>query len=76
MSDAFDGHTRVWLHSRKGRIIGEVVAQDDTWTHIRLTEDAWADVRRRHRHEAGTVQTYRTEFLEAVNTKNPYRRAS
>ena len=52
-----------WLHRRKGRIVGEVVGQDDTWTHIRLSEDAWADVRRRHLYAAGTVQTYRTEFL-------------
>lgn len=54
---------RVWLHSRKGRIVGEVVGRDDTWTQIGLAEDAWADVRRRRRHEAGTVQTYRTELL-------------
>jgi len=53
----------VWMHRRKGRIVGDVVGQDDTWTRIRLSEDAWADVRRRHLDEAGSVQTYRTNLL-------------
>lgn len=53
----------VWLHKRKGRIVGEVVDQDDTWTRVRLAEDAWSDVRRRHLDEAGSVQVYRTAFL-------------
>ncbi|GAA3730222.1 hypothetical protein GCM10022239_03520 [Leifsonia bigeumensis] len=54
---------QVWHHQRKGRIVGEIVRQDDTWTHIRLSEDAWADVRKRHLDPSGTVQTYRTEYL-------------
>lgn len=29
----------VWQHSRKGRIEGVVVREDDTWVDVRLTGD-------------------------------------
>lgn len=29
----------VWIHSRKGRIEGEVVREDDTWMTVKLTGD-------------------------------------
>lgn len=54
---------RVWYHTTKGRIAGEVVGSDDTWTHIRLSENAWADVRHQHLDPPGSVQTYRTSRL-------------
>ena len=54
---------------RKGRIVGEVVAQDDTWTSVELAEDAWADVRKRHLNPAGSVQRYRTELLVEMEAK-------
>jgi hypothetical protein len=28
-----------WMHSRKGRIVGEVVRQDHTWMWVRLSGD-------------------------------------
>lgn len=30
----------VWQHTRRGRIEGELLRQDDTWMHIRLTADS------------------------------------
>lgn len=31
---------RTWSHSRKGRIVGRVVNEDDVWAEIELTEDS------------------------------------
>lgn len=53
----------VWLHQRRGRIVGEIVSRNDPWVNILLTEDAWADVRHRHIAPAGTVITLRESFL-------------
>ncbi|MBO0883296.1 MAG: hypothetical protein J2P17_23765 [Mycobacterium sp.] len=30
------GRAEIWMHSRKGRIAGEVVRQDDEWMWVRL----------------------------------------
>lgn len=30
---------KTWTHSRKGRITGEVVREDDTWMWVRLAGD-------------------------------------
>lgn len=56
----------IWHHICKGRIVGTITRTDDTWTHVLLTEDAWADVRHRRVDHAGTIATYRTEFLSEV----------
>lgn len=56
----------VWIHQRKGRIEGTVVRRDETWTTIRLSADAWGDVRRRRLDEAGSVQQYRTSLLREI----------
>lgn len=56
-----------WFHSTKGRVVGEVASQDDTWVHIQLAEEAWADVRRRHRLPVGTVEAYRRSRLTLVS---------
>lgn len=53
----------VWYHRRKGRIVGDIVSRDEGWTQIRLSEDAWSDVRHRHFDLAGSVQTYRSGLL-------------
>lgn len=55
-----------WIHALKGKIVGTVVGQDDTWVHILLLADAWADARHRRLHDSGTVQTYRRSFLVEV----------
>ena len=53
---------RAWLHTRKGKIVGVEVGGDDTWMRVLLTEDAWADARRR-RTLAGTVCTYHRRLM-------------
>lgn len=30
---------KTWIHSRKGRITGHVIGEDDTWMWVRLTGD-------------------------------------
>ncbi|BAU32471.1 uncharacterized protein MalAC0309_1620 [Microcella alkaliphila] len=55
-----------WLHQRKGKVVGTEVGGDDTWMRVRLREDAWADVRRRHLYTAGSVQTYRRSLMVEV----------
>lgn len=55
-----------WLHQRKGKIVGTVVGGDETWLHVELRDDAWADARRRRRHPAGSVQTYRRSLMVLV----------
>jgi hypothetical protein len=58
---------RVWYHTTKGRIVGTLVGDtnDPEWMRVCLTESAWADVRRRHLNEPGTVQAYRrTRMVE------------
>jgi len=59
----------VWLHSTKGLIVGEVVGTRGEWTKVRLSEDAWADVRHRRRDPAGTIQTYRTSRLMEMEAR-------
>ncbi|CPW40682.1 hypothetical protein [Mycobacteroides abscessus] len=41
MADDIGGEspTRTWQHSRKGRIRGVVVREDDTWIWVRLDGD-------------------------------------
>lgn len=54
-----EGPVRVWQHSRKGRIAGVVLRQDDEWTTIRCTEpNRQADV--------GETLTFRTAFVTEV----------
>lgn len=62
----------VWMHTTKGRIVGDVMRRDHTFTWIKLAEDAWADVRHRHRDPAGFIGCYRTSRLvEFVTTSDP-----
>lgn len=55
-----------WVHSRKGKIVGEEVGGAGEWMHVRLSEDAWADARHRYVDPAGTTQTYRRSFMVEV----------
>jgi hypothetical protein len=61
----------VWHHSRRGRIEGDLLRQDDTWAHIRLTAptDLADRALRPTQHdgfEAGETITVRREHLTEV----------
>lgn len=59
-----------YLHDRKGVIVGDIVRQDDTWTHIRLA----GDQRLRYMSEAnrgridcdGDILTVRTTSIRRL----------
>lgn len=60
----------VWIHSRKGRIVGEKIREDDTWMWVRLIGDhnlyyyAQANWGREDRH--GEIICVRKGFMRAV----------
>lgn len=60
----------VWTHSRRGRIEGDVIRQDDTWLHIRLTAPADSASLRARGYgsvdEAGETIIVRREHLTEV----------
>lgn len=60
----------VWIHSRKGRIEGEVVRQDDTWMHIRLTGEHaphyLSEANRGRTHDDGEELTLRRSLMREV----------
>jgi len=56
-----------WIHSRKGRIEGTIVREDETWMQIRLSSDHelryGSESNRGRIDEAGDVLTVRKRLL-------------
>lgn len=59
-----------WLHSRKGRIEGEVVWEDDEWMKVRLTGTHapryYSEANRGRTHDDGEVLTLRKSLIQEV----------
>lgn len=59
-----------WLHARKGRIVGEIVRADDTWTQIRLTGDHqlryMSELHRGRVDASGDILTVRTSLIREI----------
>lgn len=50
---------RMWMHQRKGRIVGRVIEESDAWVTVRLTEpNDWDD--------AGATMTFRRSFAKEL----------
>jgi hypothetical protein len=59
----------VWIHQRKGRIEGTIVAQDSEWSDIELTESASLTMISRSADrdvKAGDIIRVRTDLLREV----------
>ncbi|AIY01193.1 hypothetical protein ART_1594 [Arthrobacter sp. PAMC 25486] len=63
-----------WLHSRKGLIEGEIVAEDAIWTQIQLKGDQnllSAKPGARLPFQDGEILTVRTDFLKLIPEVTP-----
>ncbi|MFV8169850.1 hypothetical protein [Mycolicibacterium peregrinum] len=62
--------TRTWKHSRKGRIVGVVVREDDTWMWVRLVGDQTlrygSEANRGRIDEDGDVMCLRKSFMTGI----------
>jgi hypothetical protein len=61
-----------WIHSRKGRIIGELVRADEKWMWVRLTGDHELRYMSEYNHgcvdKNGEVLCLRRELMREVGT--------
>jgi hypothetical protein len=57
----------IWVHSRKGRIEGELVRQSGEWMHVRLTGHQqphyYSEANRHLVHLDGEIITLRASFM-------------
>ena len=59
-----------YLHDRKGVIVGDIVRQDNVWTHIRLTGDQqlryMSEANRGRIDGDGEIVTVRTSYIRPI----------
>lgn len=64
---------KTWIHSRKGRITGTVVRQDDTWMWVRVVGDHqlryMSESNRGRVDEDGDVMCLRASFMREVSNQ-------
>lgn len=66
---------KTWVHDRKGRIIGTVVRQDDTWMWVRLVGDHrlmyGSESYRGRVDEDGDVLCVRASWMHEITNQAP-----